>query len=182
MSNNHVKLTKEEVIGYMSSTVTDLLQKLNTDSKTSRQALSKIKSDLSDIFKKLEGLVKDKTKAHKDENQPKKPMSPYIYFSVDCRKDVKAKHPNMSAVEVTKEIAKRWNEMSEKEKAPYVKKAADDKKRYENEKGGSSSDNHSDHSDEEKHSEPSSDHSDEEKEEAPKPEKKKRASSKKAEK
>ena len=47
---------------------------------------------------------------------------------------MKNENPNLSTKEITSGLAKRWKELSDKEKEPFVKMAENDRSRYENEK------------------------------------------------
>ena len=54
--------------------------------------------------------IDDSTKEHKKTKQDKKkPMTTFIRFSKDTRKYVKELHPEYNKVEVTKELARLWN-------------------------------------------------------------------------
>ncbi|KDD76594.1 hypothetical protein H632_c168p1 [Helicosporidium sp. ATCC 50920] len=75
-----------------------------------------------------------KTKKDKDPNAPKRSLSAYFMYSNDVREQVKADNPGITFGEVGKKIGEQWAGLSAKEKEPYEKKAAEDKKRYEKEK------------------------------------------------
>ena len=53
----------------------------------------------------------------KDPNAPKRPASSYIFFQNEVRKELKASNPNLSNSELLSLISKRWQEMSEEDKA-----------------------------------------------------------------
>jgi len=63
-----------------------------------------------------------KTKADK-EDKIKKPKTAYIYFTLEARARVISDNPNSSFGEISKELGKRWREMSDVQKAPYVRMA-----------------------------------------------------------
>ena len=70
----------------------------------------------------------------KDPTAPKKNSSAYIFFCKKARADVKASHPDMKGTDVTKELGRIWREdLDDDDKAKFVKEAADDKARYEEE-------------------------------------------------
>lgn len=69
----------------------------------------------------------------KDKNTPKGARTGYMYFTMDKRNDVKECNPGMSPVEVSKELGRLWKELSKEDKKPFMKKAVDDKIRYEKE-------------------------------------------------
>ena len=76
-----------------------------------------------------------KAKAKKDPNAPKRSMTAFILFSNAKRAEVtaelKAANPDMKGVaEVGKRLGEMWKALSDAEKEPYNKQAADDKERY----------------------------------------------------
>ena len=76
-----------------------------------------------------------KVKAKKDPNAPKKSLTAFIFFSNAKRAEVtaelKAANPDMKGVaEVGKKLGEMWKAMSDADKEPYNKMAADDKERY----------------------------------------------------
>ena len=92
------------------------------------------KTELADLLN-IKGAVKGarKGKKEKDENKPKRAKTGYIFFCQDKRNEVKKKNPNASFGEIGSALGKMWRELGEKEKAKYLKKNEDDKKRYEQE-------------------------------------------------
>lgn len=75
-----------------------------------------------------------KRSAKKDSSDPKRNLTAYMFFSKDYREKVRQENPKASFGEIGKLLGKKWKDMSEKEKVPYVDKAEEDKKRYEKEK------------------------------------------------
>ena len=71
-----------------------------------------------------------KVRKVKDPNAPKKPPSSYLLFSVDQRSAVAASRPELGAVDVTRELAKRWGELPPVEKAVYEERADRRKEEY----------------------------------------------------
>ncbi|KIW12515.1 non-histone chromosomal protein 6 [Exophiala spinifera] len=95
--------------------------------------------------------AKSKTKAtrgdkkKKDPNAPKRGLSAYMFFANEQRENVREENPGISFGQVGKVLGDKWKALSEKQREPYEKKAAADKKRYEDEKakynaGGSDED------------------------------------------
>lgn len=76
---------------------------------------------------------KGKTKAKKDPNAPKKPMSSFMYFSTETRPKIKAENPGISFGELGKKAGELFRNLTQEEKKVYEKKAATDKIRYEKE-------------------------------------------------
>lgn len=71
-----------------------------------------------------------KRRRKKDPNEPKRPLTPFMWFSTTNRESIKGTLTNASFTEVAKALGEKWKMMDELAKAPYVKVAADDKKRY----------------------------------------------------
>jgi hypothetical protein len=87
-----------------------------------------------------------------DPNAPKRGLSAYMFFANDQRDTVREENPGITfgtcqrcfvtPVSVTdncigqvgKMLGEKWKGLSDKQKAPYEAKAAQDKKRYEEEK------------------------------------------------
>lgn len=74
------------------------------------------------------------TKAKKDPDAPKRPLSAYMFFSQDQRERVKNANPEAGFGEVGRLLGAKWKEMSEAEKKPYNDMANRDKARAEAEK------------------------------------------------
>lgn len=69
-----------------------------------------------------------KQKRHPDE--PKGPLTSYIIFSNDVRPTLKHEDGNKKVTLDSKEISDRWNKLTSEEKMPYIKRANEDKERY----------------------------------------------------
>lgn len=92
-----------------------------------------IKSLQSKQFKESIKSLFPKKKVLKDENAPKKAKTSYMYFCDEMRSKIRDENPEMKMIEVSKILGSRWKELSDDEKAVYVKKASKDKNRFENE-------------------------------------------------
>ena len=57
-----------------------------------------------------------------------------MFFANEQREKVREDNPNLKFGDVGKVLGQKWKELNESQKAPYEKKAAADKKRYEDEK------------------------------------------------
>lgn len=82
---------------------------------------------------------KKKSKAKKDPEAPKRPLSAYMYFVADKRDSVVQKNPDAKATEVIKTLGEMWGQLEKgkggkKGTKKYEDMAADDKARYETEK------------------------------------------------
>ena len=100
--------------------------------------IEKVCNDLG-VPEKAEELVDKyvdkslKLKKFKDKNQPKKPKSAYMFFSVVHRKKLKEKSPDMAFGEIMKNISESWKKLNDKEKQKYNELAENDKERYQDE-------------------------------------------------
>lgn len=73
-------------------------------------------------------------KKKKDPNAPKRSLSAYMIFANEQRENVRDENPGITFGQVGKVLGKLWKELDEKQRTPYEAKAAEDKKRYEDEK------------------------------------------------
>ncbi|KAH0832509.1 non-histone chromosomal protein 6 [Fonsecaea monophora] len=73
-------------------------------------------------------------KKKKDPNAPKRGLSAYMFFANEQRENVREENPGISFGQVGKVLGDKWKALSDKQREPYEKKAAADKKRYEDEK------------------------------------------------
>lgn len=69
-----------------------------------------------------------------DPNAPKRGLSAYMFFANEQRENVREENPGVSFGQVGKILGERWKALNDKQRAPYLAKAAADKKRYEDEK------------------------------------------------
>lgn len=77
----------------------------------------------------------EKKKKKKDPNAPKAAKSSYIFFCVEKREEIVAKHPGSKPTEITKLLAEEWKLVKEAGgTGKYDVLSAEDKLRYENEK------------------------------------------------
>lgn len=66
----------------------------------------------------------------KKDSSLKKPMNAYVIFSQEQRPTLSSQHPNLGFGELTKQLAERWKNMSDSEKAPYVERSVEQKDNY----------------------------------------------------
>jgi len=115
---------------------TTRIEKLLSDHVKSTAKTSEIMKDVQsqrkDLIKLMTNATSGKTK--KDPNAPKKGRSKYIFFCKANRDEVKNKNPNMSNLDITKELGLLWKKLSEDKKKPYEKLAEQDKLRFQQEK------------------------------------------------
>jgi hypothetical protein len=70
----------------------------------------------------------------KDLSDPKRPMSAFLHFFDEKRAEIREQNPQMGIKDVARVLGRKWNELSEKDKAPFEDKSMQDKKRYRAEK------------------------------------------------
>ncbi|KAK0104622.1 Non-histone chromosomal protein 6 [Cadophora gregata] len=73
-------------------------------------------------------------KKKKDPNAPKRGLSAYMFFANEQRENVRDENPGITFGQVGKVLGERWKALNDKQRTPYEAKAAQDKKRYEDEK------------------------------------------------
>jgi len=110
--------------------------------------LETTKSEINELFEKLtseKASTKEKEKKEKktsksskastkkDENAVKKPLSSYMLFCKDRRSIISV---GIAPRDVLKKLGEVWKTLSDDEKAVYIKKASDEKMRYEEETKG----------------------------------------------
>lgn len=69
-------------------------------------------------------------KKERDPNKPKRALSAFFFYAAEERPNVRQINPDFSVGEVAKELGRQWNELTDGEKAPFEKQAADDRARY----------------------------------------------------
>lgn len=76
--------------------------------------------------------IKEKSQSKEEKPvKPKRPQSAYMRWAngASGRAKIKKEFPNITFQEMGKELGNRWRSMDDKEKAPYVKAAADEKQK-----------------------------------------------------
>lgn len=84
---------------------------------------------------KNRGWPKGKKRYPKSPGAPKQPLSGYVHFLNHRRDSVRKECPEMSFAEISKKLAQEWSQLDASEKQIYVKKAEEDKERYNREFG-----------------------------------------------
>jgi hypothetical protein len=59
---------------------------------------------------------KKKVKRVKDPDEPKRPVTAYLSFQNEIRKELKAQHPEISQRDLLQLIGKKWQDMPDEEK------------------------------------------------------------------
>ena len=125
--------TSNMVNEFMESFLRMASEKISKKAHGALVALWESEENQVKLKKTFKGKAKGKAKGKKkkDPNKPKRAKSAYIYFSMDKRDEVKEDNPDMSNREIMSELGKLWSKIKgTKEAGKYVKQAAKDKKRY----------------------------------------------------
>lgn len=126
-------MSNKKVWNDLTSRVEDLLSEHLSKDKL-ETALESWKGQKSQITKLVNAST---SKKKKDPNAPKKPLTSYILFSNEVRKDVEKKlnrkGKDFKTTDITRKIGEMWRGLSENDKKPYKDKAEKDKKRYKKE-------------------------------------------------
>lgn len=104
----------------------------------SPEQVSKLLAKWKKHTPELKKELKPKTAEQKAElalnsDKPKHFKSAYIFYCTQQRPLLKKKKPDASAKDIISILAKQWNELSEKNKAPFETKAKEDRARYDTE-------------------------------------------------
>lgn len=70
-----------------------------------------------------------RAKKTKDPNAPKRPASAFLLYSIKRRPDIKSQHPDWTVTEISKHLGTEWKELSDEDKAPFIKTHAENKKK-----------------------------------------------------
>lgn len=77
------------------------------------------------------GIKHEKEKAEKYPFGPKKPVNAYLIYCQHSRQEILDTHPEITHQELTKLLAKKWNQLQQGEKQMYYDMYEQDKERYE---------------------------------------------------
>jgi len=69
-------------------------------------------------------------RAKKDPSAPKRPMSAFLYFSQDKRRQIKQENPSIRNTEVSRILGELWRNASVEEKRPHVDKEKEEREKY----------------------------------------------------
>ena len=121
LSEKWKSLSENEKIPY--------INKSNDDKERFKTEMEKYNISVSEPNEEENKNDKKKRKK-KNKDAPKKPLSAYLFFSMEERPKITEKDPNLKFVDITKMVAEKWKSLNEKDKAPYVTKANNDKERF----------------------------------------------------
>jgi len=125
---------KKSTKGKSSSKTTKKSTKVSPKKKSKDSPKKKSKD--SPKKKSKDSPKRKSKKSKKDPNAPKKALSAYMYYASSRRNDWKKEggaNASLKVTEQTKIFGAEWQKLSEKEKAPFIEKNAQDKKRYDKE-------------------------------------------------
>lgn len=69
-------------------------------------------------------------RAKKDPSAPKRPMSAFLYFSQDKRRQIKDENPTIRNTEVSRILGELWRKATEEEKSPHVEREKSEREKY----------------------------------------------------
>jgi hypothetical protein len=87
--------------------------------------------DNAKLFKSKRSASEGKEEAK--ELKPKRAVSAYIYFATEFGEKTRKSHPELKITQVSVLAGKKWAEMTEAEKKPYIDRNVEDKARQEKE-------------------------------------------------
>ena len=67
-------------------------------------------------------------------NAPKRPLSPFIFYSQDARRIIKKENPSLHSKQIMKQVQKNWRAMSEEEKDYYKEQSRINRTEYDERK------------------------------------------------
>ena len=116
-----------------SNVVGELKLSSNWTKKSAEVSTRISSSENATTIKLTKKYSKMRRKVLKDPAAPKKPLNAYVLFSHDTRPNVVAELGNLSAVDIMKEVAKRWSLADKATREKYENAQKLDKKRYDSE-------------------------------------------------
>lgn len=124
------KIEKE---GGKKKTIQELSKDWNSLSKKEQNKYKKLSDKEKEKFNVMIEEQKKQAIASGDfdKPKPKKPKSAYIYFVNDPENIQFYKEQGIKGIKINTESSKRWREMTDEEKEPYVKKYEESRKEYE---------------------------------------------------
>jgi high mobility group protein B3 len=129
--NNNLSKSKK---GKKHYPVYEYTQKWLTDNKASQKLINAWEKDESKLNKFLKQQEKkQQSKKAKDPNRPKRPLSAYMVYCNRNREKVKEENPGIEVKTTMVKLGAGWRSLSDKQRTPYIKKAAELKAIYEKE-------------------------------------------------
>jgi hypothetical protein len=116
----------------ITSKLADMWRKLSPSERVKYQELSN--ADKERYVEEKSNYSHAEECKNNEKNLIKRPTSSYMYFCMDVRPKFKKENPNLTAKELTSQLGKKWNNLSDEEKTPYIERQNKDKLRYSVEK------------------------------------------------
>lgn len=116
----------------ITSKLADMWRKLSPSERVKYQELSN--ADKERYVEEKSNYSHTEESKNNEKNLIKRPTSSYMYFCMDVRPKFKKENPNLTAKELTSQLGKKWNNLSDEEKTPYIERQNKDKLRYSVEK------------------------------------------------
>jgi len=69
-------------------------------------------------------------RAKKDPAAPKRPMSAFLYFSQDRRRELKKEYPSARNTEISSKLGKIWRSLTDEQRQPFVEIELRERKKY----------------------------------------------------
>ena len=111
-----------------------VLQLLKEDEEIETSIKELVLSNIPQPVLKVAKVRKNKNTKPKDSNAPKKPKSAYLIYCQENRKGLKEMFPDILPKEILSKLGASWKEIKdEPESRAYVKKANEEKAKYEKE-------------------------------------------------
>lgn len=139
----HSGLSFAELCAAMASTWRDMDDEAKRPFQEGHNAdVARYQRDLSRLSENdRKQIMKRRKRPRTSHTRPKSALSPYMWFAKEFRPKVVAENPTFSFADIGRELGRRWREMNETDKQPYVKLAEADKARYLTEVSENASDN-----------------------------------------
>jgi len=129
LSDKPKRKTDTELLVFAIST---LVRDLKLSESDVKKSLSKVSASLPRTFPETYG---GKRKEHKPvlADKPKVSKNAYLFFGEEIRNKLKSEIEGITPKQIMERTGELWKSISESEKAKYVAKAEEDKKRYQQE-------------------------------------------------
>jgi len=109
-------------------------EKKNKDKETKQKEKEKNKEKKEKLSEEKEKAKEQKRKEQEDKAaKPKKAKTPYTAYYLEQFGIIRKQQPNAKLPEIAKQIAQKWNSLSDTDKKPYVQRSEEDNKRFKKE-------------------------------------------------
>ena len=66
----------------------------------------------------------------KAENESKKMMSAFLFYSIRKRQEIKEKNPEMKNTEISRILGDMWRSLTDEERRPFIEKEKEEREKY----------------------------------------------------